>query len=77
VLAKQGVLKLLASLPEGTTELMCHPGYADAELLKTATRLQDSRQIELQILTDKDIRKSIATLGIRLINYEEIGTLGT
>jgi hopanoid biosynthesis associated protein HpnK len=77
VLTKQGVLKLLASLPEGTTELMCHPGYADSELRTTATRLQDSRQTELQILTDKDIRKSIATLGIRLINYEEIGTLGT
>jgi predicted glycoside hydrolase/deacetylase ChbG (UPF0249 family) len=56
---------------------MCHPGYADSELRTTATRLQDSRQTELQILTDKDIRKSIATLGIRLINYEEIGTLGT
>jgi hopanoid biosynthesis associated protein HpnK len=77
VLAKQGILKLLASLSEGTTELMCHPGYADPELRKTATRLQDSRQIELQILTDKEIRKSIAALGIRLINYEEIGTLGT
>jgi predicted glycoside hydrolase/deacetylase ChbG (UPF0249 family) len=77
VLAKQGILKLLASLSEGTTELMCHPGYADPELRKTATRLQDSRQLELQILTDKEIRKSIAALGIRLINYEEIGTLGT
>ena len=77
VLAKRGVMKLLASLPEGTTELMCHPGYADADLRKTDTRLQDSRQTELQILTDKDVRKSIATLGIRLINYEQIGTLGT
>lgn len=77
VLAKQGVLKLLASLPDGTTELMCHPGYADADLRQTATRLQDSRQAELQILTDQEIRKSISTLGIRLINYEQIGTLGT
>ena len=77
VLSKEGVLQLLASLPEGTTELMCHPGYADIELQKTATRLQSSRQTELQILTDKEIRKSIAALGIRLINYEQIGTLGT
>jgi predicted glycoside hydrolase/deacetylase ChbG (UPF0249 family) len=77
VLSKEGVLQLLASLPEGTTELMCHPGYADAELQKTATRLQNSRQTELQILTDREIRKSIAALGIRLINYEQIGTLGT
>lgn len=77
VLSKRGVLQLLASLPEGTTELMCHPGYADADLRKTATRLQQSRQTELEILTDQEIRKKIAALGIRLINYEEIGVSGT
>jgi hopanoid biosynthesis associated protein HpnK len=77
VLSKKGVLRLLASLPDGTTELMCHPGYADAELQKSATRLQQSRQTELQILTDQEIRKKIAALGIRLINYEEIGVSGT
>jgi chitin disaccharide deacetylase len=71
------VQKLLASLPEGTTELMCHPGYADEALERSATRLQQSRQAELEILTDKDIRKSIAELGIRLINYQEISTSGT
>jgi predicted glycoside hydrolase/deacetylase ChbG (UPF0249 family) len=69
------VLQLLAGLPEGTTELMCHPGYADSDLRNTATRLQESRQTELEILTDKEIRKKIAAAGIRLINYEEIGTL--
>jgi len=72
VLTKKGVQQLLASLPEGTTELMCHPGYADADLKKSATRLQKSRETELEILTDDDIRKSIATLGIRLINYGEM-----
>jgi chitin disaccharide deacetylase len=77
VLTKRGVQQLLASLPEGTTELMCHPGYADADLEKSATRLQKSRETELEILTDNDIRKSIATLGIRLINYGEIGEAGT
>ena len=77
VLGKKGVLQLLASLPEGTTELMCHPGYVDADLQKSATRLQESRQIELEILTDQEIRKKIAALGIRLINYEQIGVSGT
>ena len=76
VLTKKGIQRMLASLPEGTTELMCHPGYADAELEKSATRLQKSRQTELEILTDKEIRKSIAVLGIRLINYGEISASG-
>ena len=76
VLTKAGVQKLLGSLPEGTTELMCHPGYADEELRKSHTRLQESRQAELQILTDKTIRKSVAELGIRLINYEQASVTG-
>jgi predicted glycoside hydrolase/deacetylase ChbG (UPF0249 family) len=68
-LTRQGVLRLLQILPEGTTELMCHPGYADAGLAKSATRLQASRQTELEILTDKDIRNLVASQGIRLIDY--------
>jgi predicted glycoside hydrolase/deacetylase ChbG (UPF0249 family) len=48
---------------------MCHPGYSDAALQKTPTRLQDSRQTELHILTDTGIRNLVASLGIRLIDY--------
>ena len=73
VLTREGVEKLLESLPVGTTELMCHPGYADEELRKTGTRLQESRQTELQILTDGSIRKLVATRGIRLISYRLLG----
>jgi predicted glycoside hydrolase/deacetylase ChbG (UPF0249 family) len=68
-LTLEGLKKFLKSLPEGTTELMCHPGYADAALKKTATRLQDSRQKELEILTDTGIRNLVASQGIRLIDY--------
>jgi hopanoid biosynthesis associated protein HpnK len=68
-LTREGVARLLKSLPEGTTELMCHPGYTDEALGKTATRLQASRQTELAILTDTSIRKLVASQGIRLIDY--------
>lgn len=68
-LTREGVEQLLKSLPDGTTELMCHPGYADAALQKSATRLQNSRQTELKILTDTGIRNLVASLGIRLIDY--------
>ncbi len=68
-LTREGVEQFVKSLPDGTTELMCHPGYADAALQKTPTRLQDSRQTELQILTDTGIRNLVASLGIRLIDY--------
>ena len=68
-LTREGVEQFLKSLPDGTTELMCHPGYADAALQKSPTRLQESRQTELNILTDTGIRNLIASLGIRLLDY--------
>jgi predicted glycoside hydrolase/deacetylase ChbG (UPF0249 family) len=68
-LTREGVEQFVKSLPDGTTELMCHPGYADAALKKTPTRLQDSRETELRILTDTGIRNLVASLGIRLIDY--------
>jgi predicted glycoside hydrolase/deacetylase ChbG (UPF0249 family) len=73
VLTREGVAQLLENLPEGTTELMCHPGYADEDLRRTTTRLQESRQLELQILTHPGIRKLVATRGIRLISYNLMG----
>ena len=67
-----GVERLLRSLPEGTTELICHPGYADEALQKTRTRLQASRQKELEILTDTRVRNLVASQGIRLIDYGSV-----
>jgi predicted glycoside hydrolase/deacetylase ChbG (UPF0249 family) len=72
VLTRKGVEQLLENLPDGTTELMCHPGYSDDELRDTSTRLQESRQVELKILTDTAIRKLVATRGIRLINFKHM-----
>jgi hopanoid biosynthesis associated protein HpnK len=68
-LTHEGVEQLLKNLPEGTTELMCHPGYVDSDLEKSATRLQDSRRVEVEILTDTRIRNLVASQGIRLIDY--------
>ena len=73
-LTKEGVARLLRSLPEGTTELMCHPGYADEALRKTATRLQASREKEIEILTSTEIRNLVASQGIRLIDYGFVGS---
>ena len=75
VLTREGVETLLKNLPQGTTELMCHPGYVDESLRRSETRLQESRQVELDILTDPMVRKLVATQGIRLISYQLIGDL--
>jgi predicted glycoside hydrolase/deacetylase ChbG (UPF0249 family) len=65
----EGMKCLLQNLPEGTTEMMCHPGFMDKELEESATRLQDSRELEVRILTSPDIRNLVASQGIRLIDY--------
>jgi predicted glycoside hydrolase/deacetylase ChbG (UPF0249 family) len=65
----EGMKRLLQNLPEGTTEMMCHPGFMDQELEESATRLQDSRELEVEILTSTDIRNLVASQGIRLIDY--------
>jgi chitin disaccharide deacetylase len=75
IMTREGVENLLNHLPAGTTELMCHPGYADGALRNSPTRLQQSRQTELEIFTDGRIRKLVATQGIRLISYQLMGEL--
>ncbi len=59
----------LASLREGTTEFMCHPGYLGAELQKAATRLKESRVRELEALTSPRIRSLVEREDITLMGY--------
>lgn len=40
------VQSLLAAMPAGTWELVCHPGYIDQNLNHVQTRLRESRAIE-------------------------------
>ncbi|HEX4031250.1 MAG TPA: ChbG/HpnK family deacetylase [Terracidiphilus sp.] len=44
------VRSLLNQLPEGTWELVTHPGYYDADLAAVRTRLRASREIEREAL---------------------------
>lgn len=63
---------LLENMPDGTWELVCHPGYNDADLDKVRTRLRTSRVHELELLTSPDVRQLIDSLGIQLISYNEL-----
>jgi len=61
----------LASLPEGTWELICHPGYHDADLRAARTRLLDSREEERRLLTSAELRQFLEEQKIRVIGYRE------
>jgi hopanoid biosynthesis associated protein HpnK len=60
------------SIPEGTWEFCCHPGYNDADLQAGKTRLRDSREIELRVLTLPAARQVLTEEGIDLISYREL-----
>jgi len=60
------------SMPEGTWEFVCHPGYSDADLDKVQTRLRLSRQQELQLLTSPEAKEILRRQNIELISYHEL-----
>jgi chitin disaccharide deacetylase len=68
----QTLLKMIASLDDGTTEIMFHPGLSDDALAKTGTRLLMQRELELQALTDPSVREAIERRGVRIISYREL-----
>jgi len=61
------------NIPEGTWEFVCHPGYNDADLQAAKTRLRESRQTELQVLTLPAARDVLAREDIELISYRDLG----
>ena len=67
----EAVRRVVESLRDGTTELMCHPALYDDELERAATRLKRERERELDALTDESVRRAIEAQGVRLINYQE------
>lgn len=65
--------RILEQAPDGTWEFVCHPGYDDAELQRSGTRLLRSRQDELKILTSDEARRAIIEGGFQLISFRELG----
>jgi len=70
----QSILDMLGRLPDGISELMCHPGYLDAELVRAGTRLLAQRGVEMRALTAPLVRKLVVDRGIQLISYRQLGT---
>lgn len=58
---------LLKALPEGVSELMCHPGYDDPTLASSSYRTE--RELELALLTRSAVRRRVAELGIELVTF--------
>jgi len=64
----EALLDILAALPEGLTELGCHPGDGnDLDTMYGSERVE-----ELKILCNPQIRATISTLGIELCSFANL-----
>ena len=62
------LIRFLEALPAGATELMCHPGYADAgNAFSTA-----GRELELAALTADDVSTAVKKNNITLISFNDL-----
>jgi predicted glycoside hydrolase/deacetylase ChbG (UPF0249 family) len=66
VAALQAILR--DEVPEGWTEISCHPGYVTAQLRSVYS---DEREAEVRTLTDPAIVRTIADLDIELTSYTD------
>lgn len=66
------LVALLGEVPQGTGELVCHPGYCGSELSAANTRLKESRHAEMQALCDPAVLDAVGANGIELLAYRDL-----
>ena len=64
--------RIVQALPEGTWELVCHPGYDDAALRSSNTRLRAERETEREALVSEEFKQLLADEKIQLITYGDL-----
>jgi chitin disaccharide deacetylase len=68
----QAFASIIRDLKPGVSEVMCHPGYVDADLKSTPTRLLYQREQELKMLTGDAARKLVTQENVELIGYGDL-----
>jgi hopanoid biosynthesis associated protein HpnK len=72
-----GLRATLERLPEGVTELMCHPGYYDQDLKNAPTMLKSKRETEFRIISDSTLKDWLAERGVVLTSFRELTSNGS
>ena len=62
---------LLEHLREGTSELMCHPGYPD-EALVSGSSYAKEREKEIAALCDPTVREVVNSIGVELVTFRDL-----
>ncbi len=64
--------RLVEAMPEGTWELVAHPGYNDRDLAQVRTSLRQSRAVELELLTSSTTLELFRKREIKLISFRDL-----
>lgn len=62
--------RMLQAMPDGTWELVCHPGYRDSALEAAGTRLLQSREVERAALLE--VVPAMTGAGVALIHFGQL-----
>lgn len=65
------VVHLISELPDGTHELMCHPGYSDAYLDQTSVYSRQ-RDLEMDILTHASVQAALKDNQVSLATFSDL-----
>ena len=64
-------LYVIESLPAGTSEIYCHPGYVDDALRRRATYV-DERELEVVVLTAPQLEGKVRAAGVTLASFTDL-----
>lgn len=64
-------LRLVKHLPVGTSEVYCHPGYAD-EALRQHAYYVDERRAEIEVLCSHRLRAAVERHGVELVSFAHL-----
>jgi chitin disaccharide deacetylase len=68
---KEELTAIIQKVPEGTSEIMCHPGHVD-EAFAQESIYNFQRERELAVLTDPSIKGAIESQNIKLITFADL-----
>jgi len=69
--AEDILIHMIRSLKDGTTELVCHPGFLGPEVLDKHT-FHINCEAELAALTSKHVKMLIEASDVKLVNFSEV-----
>jgi predicted glycoside hydrolase/deacetylase ChbG (UPF0249 family) len=68
-LNKTRMRSMLERIPQGTWELVCHPGYFDDDLARVRTKLRESREVEMTALLSITPGELLEKYGAELVPF--------